>query len=317
MKLFSSDKAFKNELVSLSVHDEGIALVHVKMRSGKLLLKAMAYEPRSDPLLRASQLKGMIKKLDLEGKPCSLVLHPSQYQLILIDSLNVSADELQEAVKWRVKDMIKAPLDKVAISAFNIPPHGPGKLRTKTFVVVSEVDKLTALASDIKNARLNLKIIDISELALRNLALHYQVAGQTIALLHLKQDSSELVMLREGNVYLTRKIYINLTDFTALPKEEKKSASDAILLEIQRSYDYCDSTLGISIPTQLLVTPQMEAFPEIKTDLANNIVGKMISLTLNDFITTEEEYSWDEEAKSLLALGGSMRLHQELSHATS
>lgn len=63
----------------------------------------------------------LIKKESLVGASCHCVLHGKDYQLLLLENPSVPEEELREAVRWKIKDLIDSDIDKVAVDVFHQP----------------------------------------------------------------------------------------------------------------------------------------------------------------------------------------------------
>ena len=51
-------------------------------------------------------IEPFIQKHRLQNRLCNVVLSPADYQLMLVEAPDVPDEEMREAVKWRIKDLI-------------------------------------------------------------------------------------------------------------------------------------------------------------------------------------------------------------------
>lgn len=163
--------------------------------------------------------------------PVSMLLDPRDYELVLVETPDVLPAELRAAVRWRIKDLINFHLDDAVIDVFEIPGEPRRGKARMTYAVAARAQAVRRSVAFAKPAG-TLDVIDIPELALRNVAALLPEARQGVALLVASEQASELVLVREESLYLARRIEL------ALPAEELAAA---LALEVQRSLDHYES----------------------------------------------------------------------------
>ena len=62
-----------------------------------------------------------VTTLELENMPCNVALDASLYRLLLLEAPNVEADELPQALRFLLRDIIDLPLDEIEITTFPVP----------------------------------------------------------------------------------------------------------------------------------------------------------------------------------------------------
>jgi len=107
-----------------------------------------------------------------------------------------------------------------------------------------------------------LKIIDIQETTLRNLATLLPENDRGIAILHLQKSSGRIIIEQQGTIYLSRKLAIGferlgLSD-NLLSNEQVAMEQNSLALEIQRSFDYVESFYGLPPISCMAVIPLSE-----------------------------------------------------------
>ena len=99
VKWFAKQKTTTAGLLGIETGPEGIALAHVLRQPNQApqLLQCVFREatPDGQPAL----LKSLVEEFGLAGMSVNLVLHPAEYQLLLLDCPDVPAEELRDAAK--------------------------------------------------------------------------------------------------------------------------------------------------------------------------------------------------------------------------
>lgn len=202
-------------------------------------------------------LQGLVKNHNLEEYDCHILLAPEQYRAISIEAPAVNPDELKQAVGWRIADLLDYPVDQATIDYYYLPksnrPNAPQMLE----VLACTQQLVLTLSERCRQAGLNVKVIDIQETALRNLATLLPENPQGVAVLHLHKDGGRLILQKNGALYLSRKIgsgYQQLFDAgTSSGLGLELGEQDSLALEIQRSFDYVENFFDIPPITSLAV----------------------------------------------------------------
>ena len=200
---------------------------------------------------REEALTRFVQGNDLSAETCNLVLGRDQYQLLLVEAPDVPDEEIREAMRWRIKDLISMPLESAVIDLFFLPGDGAKGGKRMVYVVVVEKQKLQGCIELVKDSGLNLHAIDIGELALRNVALlkeEGKAGTRGLAIARINKGSGNVSLYRDGNLYLSRSFQMNyggglLDDLPA----------DNLMLEIQRSLDYYERQMGQRPPAALYI----------------------------------------------------------------
>lgn len=214
--------------------EDAVALAEVvRSPDGKPKLLHCSYET-ADELPRAA------KRLSHRQHPAVSVLPSASYQLLLVEAPDVPGDELRAAVRWRIKDLIDFHIDDAVIDVFRMPAHVRGGPNQMLYAVVARAEVVRQQVSALEEAGLRLEVVDVLELCLRNVASLLEEAGRGVALLHLGDASGVLLVLRQGVMYLTRRIE---TGAEALRAADglRSSLVSGLALEARRSLDYFES----------------------------------------------------------------------------
>jgi MSHA biogenesis protein MshI len=148
--------------------------------------------------------------------------------------------------------------------------------------------------------------IDISELCLRNItALLQQNLGDSVGLLMLGQGRG-LINLTEGrNLYLSRKIEMDVIDLAGFTNRADPMV-ESLALEAQRSFDYYESQLGKGVVTQLMVAPASVEIGGVVKLLDEMLQAKVCCIDLGSQLDVSR-FSLFAQAKCFTAIGAALR----------
>lgn len=173
--MFSFKSKKKEEQVAkgyVSVHfaKQGIAIAYRTNTSSDMVkpkIQLCQYIPCASEKELAAKLRNFVHEHHLQRVPVNFVLKPEDYRLLYIDSPRVAAEELANASRYLIKDLINFPLNEAVVDAFVVPAR-PGQ-KEKIHVVVAEVKLIEKLVNIIEDSGLKLNCIDIPELAMANM----------------------------------------------------------------------------------------------------------------------------------------------------
>lgn len=241
-------------------------------------------------------------KHKLKNADCYVVLDQDEYELELIECPPVEEDELAEAVRWRLKDLISLPIEDAAIDIFHLPDDAyRGRMKMLYVVAVSKT-LIEKKIKFIKDCGLDLKVIEIEELALRNLSLLMpEVEQGTVAFLSLKENNGQIHMFSHEDMYLTRSIEMGYSSFITqesnelqIQNEDHGVMIERFILDIQRSLDYYESQVGKGITNKIYVLPSdLEDF-DITEHLQQALAQNIINYDCNVFLSFGKQVKMEE-----------------------
>lgn len=223
--------------IGVFVTPEGVAAAQVSASGArKPRLECCVYEPRAaqDPLARVAS------RLSARRAETISVLEPSAYHLSLVEAPDVPAEELRAAIRWRIKDLIDFHVDDAVIDVFEMPRHARGGAARMMYAVTAKAELVKRQIELVEGAGLDLGVIDIPELALRNVAALLETEGRGTALLHLGDRRSTLLLVRQGVLYLMRHVETGALTL-ADAGEMRSELVVGLALEVRRSLDYIES----------------------------------------------------------------------------
>lgn len=193
------------------------------------------------------QLETLTKTYQLENYACHILLGPNQYRTFDLDAPQAVGDEIKQAIRWRIADLLDYPVDQAYIDCYPLPESNRAANPAKLTAVCCDRFLLENVLKPCRQAGLRIKVVDIVETALRNIGMLLPENEQGIALLYLQQDAGVLVIQRQGTIYFTRRLNIGFSHLLRSGTEETQAAFDQsnLALEIQRSLDYIENYYGM------------------------------------------------------------------------
>jgi MSHA biogenesis protein MshI len=287
--------------IGVFVTPEGVAAAQVSAASPgrKPRLERCVYEARGadDPVARVAS------RLSVRRRSTISVLDPAGYHLLLVEAPDVPAEELRAAVRWRIKDLIDFHIDDAVIDVFEMPRHARGGANRMMYAVTAKAEFVKQQIELLEGAGLQLDVIDIPELSLRNVATLLETEERGTAFLHLGDRRSTLLLVRQGVLYLTRHVEtgaVTLADAGELRRE----LVAGLALEVRRSLDYFESHYEqTSIPQ--LFTSGLESSDQ--QWLAQDLGIAVHAFDLASIFETTESIPPELQRLCLPAVGGALR----------
>jgi MSHA biogenesis protein MshI len=109
-----------------------------------------------------------------------------------------------------------------------------------------------------ETARIPLAVIDIPEIAQRNISALHETEGRGAALLYFNNDFGLLTITCRGELYLSRRIEIGLKQILGAGREARAELFGRVVLELQRSFDHFDRQYHFVPIAKVLLGPEPE-----------------------------------------------------------
>jgi MSHA biogenesis protein MshI len=242
------------------------------------------------------------------------VLSPDEYQLHLVESPDVPDSELREAVRWRIRDLIDFPVDEAAIDVFDMPQQiGTGRETGKMMcVVVARTPVIAQKAALVNRSGGELDVIDITDLALRNLLMLAAPDTRGVALLFVDSTYSMILITCGDTLYLSRRIWIGQQEINSLAgrdpqSEEFRRVADALSMEVLRSLEYYETHFSRPAVESLHIAPMGATEGVLRAYLSQAVGVDVQALDLNRLLDVPGGLAPDVQARVLLAVGGALR----------
>jgi MSHA biogenesis protein MshI len=275
-------------VVGLSVSDHGVAISHGVLNAGEFTILKLDYAPVQG-LEQRTYIKGWVARNKLKNADCHYVLNKDEYELELVETPLVADDELAEAVRWRLKDLISLPIEDAIIDIFPLPEDAYRGRMKMLYVVAADKSVIEDKLKFIRSCGLSPSIIDIEEMALRNIALYLPDMDQgTIALLNMRENSGEILMFSHEAMYLSRSIEMGFSslvnELETNESENYQAMTERFVLDVQRSLDYYESQLGKGIASKVYILPADVDLMKLQAPLQEFLSPKVLNLDCSEFI---------------------------------
>ena len=310
MGLFSKTK--KNAgWMAISCQSDGVFVAHVKRpASGKPVVKLFSFYPADAAGLPAA-LDKLAKELHVERYRCSHLLTSGEYQLLSVDTPNVPPDELKNAIRWRLKDMLDYHVDDATIDVLAVPQDKNGAVRSNTLFAVAARNQLIEQRQALfEQAKLGLRVIDIPEMAQRNISALLEPEGRALALLSFNAEGGLITVTFDGELYLSRRIDITVTQLQQADLSQKTAIHERITLELQRSLDHFDRQYHAMPLSKLILSPMGVEGAGLQEYLAANLYTPVETLALEsilNFSRVTELNRTEVQQRYFMVLGAALR----------
>ena len=248
---FRPTLADQNSLTAVVTDATGITLARVQRAAGSPpTVVDWEFAPVENTALLGKRLKQMAKARRLGRARCATLLHPTAYRILLTEAPQVPAQERVQALRWVIKDMIDTPVQELNLQVFDFPDSGNEKEK-QIYVVAAQQDKVLSCVEMLRGSAINIEVLDIMEMAQRNLAELLPENTRGTAMVTFFDDVCVITLSKSGTLYMTRRVEIDAQTW----QERPESIYERIALEIQRSLDYYNRHFRQAPIEQVYVTP--------------------------------------------------------------
>lgn len=223
-----------------------------------------------------------IEQFDLIGHKAHLILVPGQYQLLLIDALNVPEAEMGKALRWHLKGLSDYALDDVLIDAFIVPSQHVD-IPKKAFVALTPLSLFKQKQQLFEQAFIDIEHVGIAEFAIRNMLMKIfpkkkERSAAPMIVINFDDVFQRLYLIYADQFYLIRELLMSVES-----EEQQKIDIATVIKEVKRSIDYCINQLYLTEPTKLFFVPT----PALDQDLLNTIAAEtaldIVMMDLNHY----------------------------------
>jgi MSHA biogenesis protein MshI len=185
------------------------------------------------------------------------VLAGGDYQFMSVEAPNVPRDELKSAMRWRLKDILDFPIDEATFDVLDIPldPNAAVRPQQSVFAIAARNSVVAARQKLFNDAKVKLRVVDIPEMAQRNVSALLEQDGRGVAVLAFGEDGGLLTVSWRGELYLSRRIDVNLAQILDGDHDRKHQSFDKITLELQRSLDNFERQFSFISVAKLVLAP--------------------------------------------------------------
>jgi MSHA biogenesis protein MshI len=209
--------------------------------------------------VRPGAAEKLARDLAFDRCQCATLLRPGEYQMLVVDAPTVPQAELKSAIRWRIKDMLEFHVDDATVDVLDIPPESGQSSRSHSmYAVAARNDVIQQCVRNFEAAHIPLLAIDVPEVAQRNISALHETEGRGAALLYFNDDFGLLTVTYRGELYLSRRIEIGLTQILGAGPEARVELFGRVVLELQRTFDHFDRQYHYVPIAKLLLGPEPE-----------------------------------------------------------
>ena len=206
-----------------------------------------------------AELEQTAKEHELGRYRCTTLLHPAEYQLLMVDAPNVPREELKAAIRWRVKDLLEYHIDDATMDVLDVPVDKDAQGKSHyMYAVAAKNEIVQGQVAQFERAKIPLQVIDIPETAQRNIAELYEPAHRGIGMLTFDQSGGLFTLSFEGELYLARRLDVTWSQLVAAREDQRQPYFERIGVELQRSLDHFERQYRNITLSELLLGPMPE-----------------------------------------------------------
>lgn len=294
-------KTRSDQLNALVVMPDGVSSASIRQnRNGKPVLLHCSYQAPAP----GQEIEDLLVKTvaGMQKAPCSTLLDSSDYQLLMVEAPEVPVSELKAAIRWRIRDLIDFHIDDAVLDVFDTPPSGARAVQEHLYTVVTRSTLVKEKVDMLQNAGAPLEIIDIPELALRNIAAQLEQDAVGQATLYFEANRGLVTLTRDATLYLARSLDIGYRQLRETPE-----LADRLALELQRSMDYYDRHFQQAPISAITLCPTPEPLPHIADQLAQQTGIEVHEIGMDEIIESASPVDSETFARCLLAIGTALR----------
>jgi MSHA biogenesis protein MshI len=293
--------------VAVTLGKRGIHIAQAKYVGARPQVTKCLFYPLTE--ISASALEKARKEAQLDASDFSTLLSADEYQMQMVDAPNVPVDELKTAIRWKIKDSLSYHVDDATIDVLQIPTNKYGGDRPQSlYAIAASNETIRKRIALFEKAKVELSVIDIPEMAQRNIAALFESEARGLAMLTFGDEGGLLTITCDGELFLARRLDISWGQLQDADENLRQQYLDRVELELQRSLDYFDRQFHhIPVNRILLSAPESLGLDKL---LANSLglPAEMLDLAQGMDIHGAPELLDSEYASyALPALGAALR----------
>jgi MSHA biogenesis protein MshI len=310
MGFFSKTKKLDGWM-AIALQPDGICTAYVERSpQARYSVRLATFHP-SRSASDAPLLERIAKESQADRYRWTSLLSLGEYQILSVDAPNVPPDELKTAIRWRLKDLLDYHIDDATIDVLDVPVEKNSPARAHSMYAVAArnnlIEQRQALFGD---AKLPISVIDIPEMAQRNVSSLLERDGQGVAMLSFQSGSGLLTITYSGELYLSRQFDVALSQVSQSDVEQLTACYERIALELQRSLDHFDRQYHVIPVSRLVLAPLEDLAAGLQEHLVANLDIPVETLDLEDILDLSqvpELKSPTAQQRFFMAVGAAMR----------
>ena len=238
-------------LLAVGIEPNATKFAHVQ-RSGIRPLATLWSSMPSSASDQPGVIQRTVKEHGLGRCVRTTLLEPAEYQILLVDPPKVPPDELKAAIRWKIKDLLEYHVDDATVDVFEVRSQGDAAAKVM-YAVATRNEVVQKRIAVFQEARVPLKVIDIPDMAQRNVALLFESPDKATAMLAFSSWGGLLTISHRGELLLTRRLEVTATQLGQ--REHGEHYRERVATEVTRSLDMFErQRLSVAVG-ELLLAP--------------------------------------------------------------
>lgn len=224
-----------------------------------------------------------------------LVLQRDDYRLSMAERPETVEDaELKDSLRWVVGPTLDYPVDEAVLDALRIPvaEFAPG-LRDQVYIVTARADTIEDLAEPFKEAKLPLRVADIRETALRNLAARLEGPDEALGVVAVGGQGVQITFTLRGELYFDRFVLEPLGELRGAGEEARVHARERITNQVRRSIEAVEQRFSFFKVARIVAAPGSDS---LVNALTNGLQVPVSALVLGDVFDASLVPELEDEA---------------------
>ena len=237
------------------------------------------------------------------------LLAPGEYQMLMVDAPNVPASELKTAIRWKIKDGLSFHIDDDTVDVLQIPASKYGSDRAQSmYAIAASNETIQKRIALFEQAKVKLDVIDIPEMAQRNIAALFEQEGRALVLLAFDDNGGLMTFTAGGELFLSRRLEISAGQLQDANENLRQQYRGRVELELQRSLDYFDRQYNhLSVSRVLVCIPEDGGLVSALTAAVDVKVERLDLSQVMDISSVPALSDSEFVAHALPALGAALR----------
>jgi MSHA biogenesis protein MshI len=297
-------------LLAVAIEPETLKFAHVRY-SRERPRATQWWSVASDASDQATSLQRSAKERALSRSTMTTLLEPADYQILIVEPPKVPAEELRAAIRWKIKDLIEYHIDDATVDVFEVRDEKDTKGQAKAMYAVATPNEVVQKRIGLfEQARLPLRIVDIPEMAQRNIATLFESPDKATAMLAFSSWGGLLTISFHGELLLTRRLEVTAGQLGQ--REHGDHYRERVATEITRSLDMFERQ-RLSVAVGELVLAPLPQDPDLEQFLRDKLYVPVAGVDLPrvmDFAGTGEP-SLEDQWEYFHLFGAAMRVEEK------
>lgn len=260
----------------------------------------------------AADFPRLARERGLTRCECTTLLAPAEYQMMLVEAPNVPREELRAAIRWRIKDLLEYHVDDATVDVLEVPAdNGGGAAKARSMYALAAPNEIVQKRiAMFEAAGVDLRVIDVPEMAQRNLAAMVEQGDGATALLSFGEWGGLLTISARGELLLARRLEVTLGQLART--EHHAHYFERVTTELKRSLDMFERQYQPAQVTELLLAPMPEP-TGLEAHLAANIYVPVRQMNLSEAVEFGEgpEPTTTEAWQFFHLIGAALRVEEK------